>query len=188
MKWGGVVIAGFLALPGAAEAQAPSPFPLPGKPVPGSFYNEREWLEDDPGHRRAIEMQNRFRVPLLIYFYADWNDDCNYLWDHLLSQSDFKNKTRNVIKLRINPEHGKPEGRLANQYKLRRYPTTIVIDEPHKIPRKIDLIFWSFGKLRTPTVDYAFLEITGAVTNNRPWESKPSAPAETNAAAGTFGP
>ena len=140
-------------------------------------YKEREWLEDAAGHDAAVELQAKFKTPLLIYFYADWNDDCQFVWEQLLNNIDFKNQTKNIIKLRINPEHGKAEGRLANQYRLRRYPTTMVIDQPRGGPRIIELVYWSFGRERTPTVEYAIAEIMGAVTNTNPWQAKQTAPA-----------
>lgn len=153
-------------------APAPPPaLPAAGKPVPGSVYESADWLEDYEGHKQAIEAQAKYDNQMLICFYADWNDECVYLWENLLSDREFRGKTKQIIKVRINPEHGKDEGRLANQYRLRKYPTTLVVDKPHAKPRRIELVYWSFGKLRTPNADYALAEITGAVEGTRPWES-----------------
>lgn len=160
MKWLMTASAALLlAFP--LHAQTPGVAPAMGlKPV-GAEYNEREWLEDVKGHDKAIEMQSKYKVPMLIFFYADWNDDCQYLWKNLLDTSDFKNRTRQFIKLKINPEHGKEEGKLANKYRLRKYPTTMAIDRPHADPRRFDLIHWSFGKLRTAGIEEAIAQVMG---------------------------
>ncbi len=134
---------------------------MPGIKPAGAEYNEREWLEDAKGHDRATEMQSKYKVPMLIFFYADWNEDCQHLWKNLLDTSDFKNSTRQFIKLKINPEHGKDEGKLANKYRLRRYPTTMAIDKPHADPRRFDLVRWSFGKLRTASIEEAIAHVMG---------------------------
>ena len=154
MKWFWTLFVGLL-LSSSSFAQ------MPGIKPAGAEYNEREWLEDAKGHDKAIEMQSKYKVPLLIFFYTDWNDDCQYLWKNLLDTSDFKNRTRQFIKLKINPEHGKEEGKLANKYRLRRYPTTMAIDRPHADPRRFDLAHWSFGKLRTASIEEAIAQVMG---------------------------
>ncbi len=136
---------------------------------PPPEYKDPNWFEDAPGHKQALELQSRHGVPLLIFFYADWNDECTFLWKELLGTGDFKSAAKGLIKLRINPEHGKPEGQLANKYRLRRYPTTIVILQPRQEPRNVDLIFRSFGKLRVPKPDAAVLDILGAPEPGGSW-------------------
>jgi hypothetical protein len=147
------------------------------KGIGSAAYNDRFWLEDAAGHDLALEQQSKLQIPLLIFFYADWNDECQFLWKELLDTQDFKNTARNVIKLKINPEHGKEEGKLANKYRLRKYPTTLVVDKSHAKPRPIDLFYWSFGRMKTPTLQYAMDSIMSMETNRRPWEAK--APAVT---------
>ena len=156
-----------------------APAPVTASARAGSLeYNDRAWLEDTAGHAQAVELQSRLEQPLLIFFHADWNDGCQFLWKELLDTQDFKNRARNVIKLKINPEHGKDEGLLANKYRLRKYPTTMVIDQPNAKPRYLDLFYWSFGRMKTPSVDYAMDSILCIETNRKPWEAK--APAATD--------
>ena len=145
-----------------APAKPAAGVPAGVKPA-GAEYSEKEWLEDSIGHRRALELQSKYDVPMLIHFYADWNDECKVLWDDLLSTSDFTSRTKGFIKLRINPEHGKEEGLLANRYRLRKYPTTMVLAKPSDKPKYVDLTFWSFGKLRVSKLDYAIADIEGAL-------------------------
>ncbi len=161
--------------PAASQAAATAAGPG-GRFIPGAVYENREWLEDAEGHRLAVEYQAKYDIPLLIFFYAEWNDECTHLWDNLLSTSDFKSQSKSIIKLRINPEHGKPEGQLANKYRLRRYPTTMVLDKPGAKPRYLEMVSWSFGKLRTVAPDFAMLDILGGVTNRSPWQKSGDQP------------
>lgn len=139
----------------------PPPVAPAGRTVPGSVYENPEWLEDGLGHKKAVEAQAKFDVPMLVYFYADWNEECEFLWKELLSTRDFKRETRQYIKVRINPEHGKAEGLLARQYKLRKYPTTFVVGRRHADPRYVDLMYRSFGKLKVSKLDYALADLQG---------------------------
>jgi hypothetical protein len=145
--------------------------------IPGSEYNEPEWLEDAAGHKLAMEQQSKFDNQMLIFFGADWNESCQFLWKELLSTSDFKKQTARVIKLRINPEHGKDEGALAAKYGLRTYPSTFMIDKPFAKPRKIDLIFWSFGKMKTLSVEKTLMEIAGGMTTQEVPQATATTPA-----------
>ena len=104
---------------------------------------------------------------MLIFFYADWNEACQHLWNELLSSSDFKKETAGIVKLRVNPEHGKDEGAVAAKYNLRSYPSTFVIDKPFAKPRKIDLLFWSFGKMKTLSIEKTLLEIAGGTATQQ---------------------
>lgn len=151
----------------AATAFAPTPTPAPAVRGAGMAYNEREWLEDAAGHKQAMALQSKYDNQMLIFFGADWNESCQYLWKELLSTSDFKKETAHVIKLRINPEHGKDEGAVAAKYNLRSYPSTFVIDKPFAKPRKIELFFWSFGKMKTLSVEKTLMEIAGGMTTQQ---------------------
>ena len=140
-----------------------APTPAPGVRASGAKYNEREWLEDAGGHKQAMALQSKHDNQMLIFFYADWNEACEYLWKELLSTSDFKKQTTGIVKLKVNPEHGKEEGQVAARYNLRKYPSTFMIDKPFAKPRSIDLVFWSFGKMKTLSVEKTLLEIAGGM-------------------------
>jgi len=133
----------------------------PETPVSGFQYEDREWLEGYEGYKDASRLQSRYEVPILIYFHAEWNEECELLWDELLDSKDFKKKGKCFIKVRIDPCRDKSEGRVARDYRVRRFPTLLVIDRRNADPRRIDLSYWSFGKLRTMKVDDAFAEVMG---------------------------
>ena len=152
---------------GAAPVAASTPSPAPAVRGTGMAYNEREWLEDAAGHKLAMALQSKYDNQMLIYFGADWNEACQFLWKELLSTSDFKKEAAHVIKLRINPEHGKDEGAIAAKYGLRTYPSTFMIDKPFAKPRRIDLVYWSFGKMRTLSLEKTLMEIAGGMTTQQ---------------------
>jgi hypothetical protein len=153
----------------AALAAAAAPIAAPGNRIPGTGadYNESEWLEDSAGHKLAMELQSKYDNQMLIFFHADWNEACEFLWKELLSTSEFKKETAHIIKLMVNPEHGKEEGAVAAKYGLRTYPSTFMIDKPFAKPRKIDLMFWSFGKMKTLSVEKTLLEIAGGTATQQ---------------------
>ena len=151
----------------ASPVTTQAPAPASGIRIPGAEYNEREWLEDAAGHKQAMAFQSKCDNQMLIFFSADWNDSCEYLWKELLNTSDFKKQTARIVKLRINPEHGKDEGEIAAKYGMRKYPSTFMIDKPFAKPRKIDLLFWSFGKMKTLSVEKTLLEIAGGMATQQ---------------------
>ena len=164
------------------SSPAPAPTPAPGIRIPGAEYNEGEWLEDSAGHKTAMALQSKYDNQMLIFFYADWNESCGYLWKELLGTTDFKKQTTGIIKLRINPEHGKGEGEVAAKYNLGKYPSTFMIDKPFAKPRKIDLFFWSFGKMKTLSVEKTLLEIAGGMSTQQVQQAGET----TNAPAGRW--
>jgi len=153
---------------GLAPPALPGPAPAPSArkastaiPTGADWarYKSRKWLEDWDGHKEALELQRKHKVPLLIHFYTDWSEDCEVIWKELLNDMKFKNLAKHIIKLRINQEHGKQEGKLARRYRLRKYPTSLVIDKPRGEPRKVALSRWSFGRLSVLKPDQAVTAI-----------------------------
>ena len=49
-------------------------------------------------------------------------------------------------------------------------------DEPPAKPRYLEMVSWSFGKLRTVAPDYAMLDIMGGVTNQKPGQKSGDQP------------
>ena len=143
---------------------------------------DRVAVRDDAGHKQAMALQSKYDNQMLIFFYADWNEACEHLWKELLSTADFKKQTTGIVKLRVNPEHGKDEGAIAAKYGLRKYPSTFVIDKPFAKPRNIDLLFWSFGKMKTLSVEKTLMEIAGGMSTQQVQQTGDA----TNAPAGRW--
>jgi thiol-disulfide isomerase/thioredoxin len=94
-----------------------------------------KWLRDSPGYERAIQLQRELNVPLVIYFYADWCPYCRDFDSQYLAAPAVKQYLSGVVKVRINPDHGRPERTLARQYGIDGYPTFLVIPKAAAGPR-----------------------------------------------------
>jgi thiol-disulfide isomerase/thioredoxin len=88
---------------------------------------EDRWLNGSAGYARALELQRELNVPLVVYFYADWCPYCHTLDGRYLPSAPVQDYLRRVVKVRINPEHGRPESELASRYGVTGYPTFLVI-------------------------------------------------------------
>lgn len=95
------------------------------------------WLRDAPGYERALELQRESNATLIVYFYADWCPYCRSLDNQYLPSQPVRDYLRTVIKVRINPEHGRAERELANRYGVTGYPSYFVIQKPSSAPRQI---------------------------------------------------
>src|SRR5262245_11310353 len=93
-----------------------------GSPLP-----EDVWLRDAPGYARALELQRQMKVPLVVYFYADWCPYCRSLDTQYLPSAPAQQYLKGVLKVRINPEHGSPEREISNRYKVTGYPAFFIL-------------------------------------------------------------
>ena len=84
------------------------------------------WLYGAAGHTRAIELQKELKVPLVVYFYTDWCPYCRALDNDYLPTAPVQDYLRGVVKVRINPEHGKAERALAQRYGVNGYPSFFI--------------------------------------------------------------
>ena len=95
---------------------------------------EDRWLYDSAGYTRALQLQRELRVPLVIYFYADWCPYCHQLESQYLPAAPVQQYLRGVVKVRINPEHGPAEEEIASRYGVRGYPTFLILRNLYSRP------------------------------------------------------
>jgi thiol:disulfide interchange protein len=95
------------------------------------------WLRDAAGHARAVQLQQELNVRLVVYFYADWCGYCRALDASYLPAAEVQDYLRRVVKVRINPEHGSAETRLAEQYGVHGYPAFFVVGRPSSQPVQV---------------------------------------------------
>src|SRR5689334_4021804 len=95
------------------------------------------WLDGAAGYARAIELQRELKVPLIVYFYADWCPYCQRLDSEYLPSAPVQQYLRGVVKVRINPEHGPAEDEIAQRYGVTGYPTFLVMRNLSSPPRNI---------------------------------------------------
>lgn len=114
--------------------------------VSGVFYTrtitasaslDEQWLYDASGYARALELQRKLKVPLIVYFYADWCPYCQSLDTEYLPNPSVQEYLRGVVKVRINPEHGPAEREIADRYDVVGYPRFYVIRNPSSAPRNL---------------------------------------------------
>ena len=136
-----------------------------------------DWLYDSAGYARAVELQRKLNVPLVVYFYTDRCPDCRTLDNHYLPTAPVQDYLRGVVKVRINPEHGVPERALAKRYRVSGYPSFLVISHSTAQPLSVQ----PFRRVNnmTPT---QFADACRAIT---PVSRKPAAAAIRN--SGTSG-
>jgi thiol-disulfide isomerase/thioredoxin len=104
-----------------------------GSPLP-----EDVWLRDAPGYARALELQRHMKVPLVVYFYADWCPYCRSLDTQYLPSAPAQLYLKGVIKVRINPEHGSPEREIASRYKVTGYPAFFILGKVGSAPLDVN--------------------------------------------------
>ena len=82
-------------------------------------------------------MQRELKVPLIVYFYADWCPFCQRLDSEYLPSAPVQQYLRGVVKVRINPEYGPAEEEIASRYGVKGYPTFLVMRNVSSPPRNI---------------------------------------------------
>ena len=98
---------------------------------------EDRWLNGASGYARALELQRELKVPLIVYFYADWCPYCQKLDREYLPTAVVRQYLRGVVKVRINPEYGPAEEEIAQRYGVTGYPTFLVMRNLSTPPRNI---------------------------------------------------
>jgi thiol:disulfide interchange protein len=87
----------------------------------------RNWHENAAGYRQALREQTRTGKPIALFFHTDWCASCKKLTKDVLISKPFKQFLPNIIPVKINPEMGKPENALAQQFSVMGYPTFLLV-------------------------------------------------------------
>lgn len=100
------------------------------------------WFHGAAGYAKAVELQRELKLPLVVYFYTDWCGYCRALDNQYLPSAPVQDYLRGVVKVRINPEHGRAELALSKRYGISGYPSFFVMRQPTTRPVKVH----PFGK------------------------------------------
>jgi glutaredoxin len=89
---------------------------------PADAYNSSTWYEDAGGFEQALRQQRALHAPVLVYFRVDWCPHCRTL-DQMLERYEVRSRLNELIKVRINPEHGDAEKQLFQTGGSGGYPS-----------------------------------------------------------------
>ena len=83
--------------------------------------------QDAAGYAEALREHQKTGKPVALYFYADWCKYCAQLERGILSRSEVKQYLGTILYVSVNPEHGKAEAALFQQFEGRGYPTLLIL-------------------------------------------------------------
>ena len=117
---------------------------------PATAQLQDRWLTDAKGYEQAVQLQRELGVPLVVYFHTDWCTYCRALEGQYFPTTPVQRYLQRVLKVKINPEHGRAEQELADQYGVKGYPAFFVIRKPSSVPANVNP-FRGGGSHLTPT-------------------------------------
>jgi len=96
--------------------------------APSGAYVSSTWYEDASGYEEAVRQQKVMHAPMFVYFRADWCPHCR-AFDQLLEEPTVRSRLGSIIKVRINPEHGRAERALFEErFGTKGYPALYLVD------------------------------------------------------------
>ncbi|HVR96560.1 MAG TPA: thioredoxin family protein [Thermoanaerobaculia bacterium] len=96
------------------------------------------WREGAQGYQQALAEAKAYNKPLVVYFYTDWCPYCREFNSKLLSTPEVQDHLRHFAVVRINPEKGMEEKRIARQYRIGGYPSFFVHPNSSQQPKPVD--------------------------------------------------
>lgn len=99
------------------------------------------WSQNAEGYASALELSRAEGRPLFVYFRTDWCPYCREFEQQLLGSREVEDYLRGLARVRINPEAGEPERRLADTYGVQGYPAIYwqqrATGEPVRVSRTV---------------------------------------------------
>lgn len=87
----------------------------------------RHWHSNASGYQKALEQQKSNGKPIALFFHTDWCSSCKNLRETVLSTKQFERFAQNLIPVKINPEFGVEERKIADKYGVIGYPTFLIV-------------------------------------------------------------
>ena len=103
----------------AAATPRPTPTPRP--------YRFRGWEEGVDGFEEIARLHDERFKPVVIYFHTDWCGWCRRLERDYFEDASFSHWLSRIDRVHINPEDGQGEADIARMFKVRGYPTFVVM-------------------------------------------------------------
>lgn len=95
------------------------------------------WFSGADGYALADRQRKQAKAVMAVYFYTDWCPYCRRLERNIFQSDEVDRYFRNVVKVRVNPEDGQEESRLARRYGITGYPSFFILPPDSESPRKI---------------------------------------------------
>ena len=90
------------------------------------------WHNGAKGYQVALEQQKSSGKAIALFFHTDWCASCKNLRETVLSSTEFDAYIGDKIPVKINPEMGLDEKRIADNYGVIGYPTFLIITNNHR--------------------------------------------------------
>jgi thiol-disulfide isomerase/thioredoxin len=87
-----------------------------------------DWQQGFAGYVATGRLQVASGKPMVVLFYTDWCPNCKKLREEVLASPEVRRYVETLHPVRINPELGLAEQKLADSYGVRGYPSLYVVD------------------------------------------------------------
>ncbi|MBM4369009.1 MAG: thioredoxin family protein, partial [Deltaproteobacteria bacterium] len=87
-----------------------------------------DWLNDAAGWTRATAPDRDPGAPMVVYFGVPWCKYAKAFERDVLADATVRAALRDHVRVRINPEAGDTESRLADDFGVKVYPTVVHVD------------------------------------------------------------
>lgn len=136
------------AVPSGVPGPAPSPMspvtvrcPIAGALEPSGVRQVPPyWLTGASGYEDAVRQRQASAAPLVVYFFTDWCRYCKAIDRELFSSAEVdRYLSRAVFRVRVNPEAGEAERRLADRFNVTGFPSFFVLPASSEQPLRCSL-------------------------------------------------
>ena len=86
------------------------------------------WGSGVDGYTQANLNHSVTGKPVALFFYTDWCENCEALREQVLATEQVTDYFKNLHPVKINPELGSMENKLAESYGVIGYPTFLLVD------------------------------------------------------------
>jgi thiol-disulfide isomerase/thioredoxin len=90
------------------------------------------WYSGADGYQAAVEQQKKNGKAIALFFHTDWCASCKNLRETVLSTQQFDGFIQDLIPVKINPEQGINERKIADSYRVIGYPTFLIVTDNFK--------------------------------------------------------
>ena len=86
------------------------------------------WENGFAGYMKVSRLQAESGKPMALFFYTDWCSSCKALREEILATPQVREYMESLHAVKVNPEAGGAENRLAQDYGVLGYPTFLIVD------------------------------------------------------------